>query len=103
AGGTSPYSYVWSPGGALTSTALNLSSGNYSVTVTDANGCTESTNLQVQQPLAIGLVMGSTPALCNGSATGSATVNASGGTGAYSYLWTPSNASSQSPVNLSSG
>lgn len=34
-GGTSPYSYLWS-NGATTQTINNLSSGNYSVTVTDS-------------------------------------------------------------------
>ncbi len=40
-GGTAPYSYIWdaSTGSQNTATAINLSAGNYSVTVTDANGC----------------------------------------------------------------
>lgn len=37
-GGSAPYTYLWS-NGQTASTALNLAAGNYSVTVTDAGGC----------------------------------------------------------------
>src|SRR5690606_9507667 len=39
AGGTAPYTYMWS-NGMTTATANNLTAGNYSVTITDDNGCT---------------------------------------------------------------
>jgi hypothetical protein len=39
AGGTSPYTYSWSPGGQTTATATALCPGNYTVCVTDVNGC----------------------------------------------------------------
>jgi hypothetical protein len=39
-GGTSPFTFVWSDG-QTTQTATGLGAGNYSVTVTDANGCTQ--------------------------------------------------------------
>ncbi len=39
-GGTQPYSYHWTPGGGTTSTITNLNANLYTVTVTDANGCT---------------------------------------------------------------
>ena len=39
-GGVQPYLYAWS-NGATTATATGLAQGGYSVTVTDANGCTD--------------------------------------------------------------
>ena len=102
-GGTGPYTFSWAPGGDSLSTALNLVTGNYTVTVTDANGCSTSAVATVQQPAALALVMSSVPALCNGTATGNASVNVSGGTSGYSYLWTPGNSSTQNAGNLSAG
>lgn len=40
AGGTPSYTYQWSPSGQTTQTATNLAAGSYTVTVTDAQGCT---------------------------------------------------------------
>ena len=37
-GGSDPYIYLWSDGQA-TNTAISLSAGNYSCSITDANGC----------------------------------------------------------------
>jgi hypothetical protein len=45
-GGTAPYSsYSWSPVGGSSAIASGLSPGNYSVSVTDNNGCTKTSNL----------------------------------------------------------
>ena len=46
-GGTAPYSYLWTPSGQTGATATGLAAGTYTVQVTDANGCTESTQVQV--------------------------------------------------------
>ena len=43
-GGTTPYTYLWSPNGQTTGTISNLTVGNYSLTLTDANGCTDFVN-----------------------------------------------------------
>ncbi|HTB30853.1 MAG TPA: T9SS type A sorting domain-containing protein, partial [Bacteroidia bacterium] len=39
AGGTSPYNYLWSPGGQTQQLLTGLAPGFYTITVTDANGC----------------------------------------------------------------
>ena len=45
-GGTAPYVFLWS-NGATTEDLFNLSAGTYTVTVTDANGCTSDTSFTV--------------------------------------------------------
>lgn len=51
AGGTAGYTYLWSPGGQTTQTATALTAGSYTVTVTDANGCTTTANATVNDPV----------------------------------------------------
>jgi len=46
-GGTAPYSYLWTPSGQTGANATGLAAGTYNLDVTDANGCTESTQVQV--------------------------------------------------------
>ncbi|MDD5571772.1 MAG: gliding motility-associated C-terminal domain-containing protein [Bacteroidales bacterium] len=82
--GTS-YNYLWSPGGYNTALIDNISSGTYTVTVTDAIGCTATTSVVIGDTPPIILAVTSTPEHC-GHADGSATVFASGGT-VDSYLW----------------
>ncbi|SHJ07313.1 Por secretion system C-terminal sorting domain-containing protein [Hymenobacter daecheongensis DSM 21074] len=49
-GGTSPYTYSWSPSGGTGATASGLTAGTYTVTVTDANGCTTTRSFTITQP-----------------------------------------------------
>ncbi len=85
-GGVGPYTYLWSDG-QTTATASNLSAGNYSVTVTDANGYTTSSNATITEPVVLAGTTSKTDALCNGDNNGSATINVTGGTTPYTYLW----------------
>ena len=80
------YSYSWSDGQS-TVTATGLAAGNYSVIVTDANGCTDTSNVTITEPTALTATTTATDPTCNGSADGSASVTATGGTGTLSYLW----------------
>jgi hypothetical protein len=85
-GGTAPYTYSWSSG-QTTQTISNLTIGNYSVIVTDANGC-ESRNdsgIYISSNSSIVLSISEIPGLCNVSP--SAKVTPSGGLAPYTYSW----------------
>jgi gliding motility-associated-like protein len=91
ADGTAPYSYSWSTTPVQTgATATGLKAGTYTVTVTDANGCTANTSVTIAEPLALTVITTQTNALCNGGATGTATAVPAGGTGPYAYSWNTS-------------
>ncbi|HOH22496.1 MAG TPA: T9SS type A sorting domain-containing protein [Bacteroidales bacterium] len=86
-GGTYPYNYAWSHSHA-DSTATGLIAGTYKVTVTDANGCIDSVEVEIRQLEMISLDTTSTvitPATCHGTNTGSITVVAQGGSGTFEY------------------
>ncbi|MBC7863545.1 MAG: gliding motility-associated C-terminal domain-containing protein [Bacteroidia bacterium] len=100
-GGIAPISINWTPSGGTTTTATNLSAGNYTVNVTDGNGCVTSANALISEPLQLTLNTNSTPVLCYGDSNGSATVIVSGGTAGYAYMWSPSGGSSSSANSLS--
>nr|MDA3909743.1 gliding motility-associated C-terminal domain-containing protein [Bacteroidales bacterium] len=85
-GGMNPLAYQWNIG--LTSHRIeNLSSGIYSVIVTDSLGCTGSESHQVTEPLPINLDFATENVRCHGEDNGQAIVMASGGTGPYSMYW----------------
>jgi gliding motility-associated-like protein len=100
-GGLTPYTYAWSSGGGTTSAATGLSAGNYSVVVTDANGCSQNQVITIMEPAALTTTVTSIP-VC-GNNNGMATIMANGGTGNYTYLWNPSAASTATISGLSSG
>jgi len=85
-GGTTPYDYNWSTG-SDSSSADSLSAGTYTVTVTDSNGCTNSASVAVGEPQPISISPNVNDVSCNGGEDGSITLNVSGGSGAYSYVW----------------
>ncbi len=102
-GGTSPYNYSWSPGGGTTQTITNLSAGTYMVTVTDAEGCTVTDQVDVNEPNAISTTIVGTNVSCNGANDGEVTVTPTGGDEPYSYNWSPNVGSGATITNLSGG
>lgn len=86
-GGTIPYTYTWNPSGS-TNPLTNLCAGNYSVVVTDANGCTTTSSYTLINPTAILFNASITNASCNTALDGAITTTVSGGTPAYTYTWT---------------
>lgn len=103
AGGVTPYSYVWSPTGGTGATASNLTAGNYSVVVTDANGCSITRNFVLTQPTALTATTSQVNVVCYGGSTGSASVVASGGVAPYTYSWSPSGGIAATANNLAAG
>ena len=103
-GGVFPYSVAWNDPGIVpgTTTAVNLCPGTYTVTATDANGCTESGSLVINPvaPLASSFV--STAPACAGVQNGNAAISVSGGTAPYRYVW-ENGATTSSVNNLACG
>ncbi|MBL7925958.1 MAG: T9SS type A sorting domain-containing protein [Bacteroidia bacterium] len=88
--GTPGYTYLWNTGASATTASISgLTAGTYTVTVTDANGCTKTATAVVTQPTAITASASATNVACNGGNTGTVTAVASGGTGALSYTLNP--------------
>jgi gliding motility-associated-like protein len=85
-GGTGNFTYLWN-NGQNTSTATNLSAGNYTVTVSDANNCTLVRTFTVYQPTPIQINFVTDSVICYGTNTGKITALPSGGVGGYSFAW----------------
>lgn len=91
-GGTPPYDIQWDdPANQTDSIATKLSAGTYTATVTDAYGCITSDFITIVEPTKLVVsITGSTNVQCEDDQTGTATVEASGGTPGYTYLWNDS-------------
>jgi hypothetical protein len=98
-GGTPGYNFTVSPGGANN----NLCAGMYSVAGTDANGCVMSSSVYIITSSGVSASASSTNASCGGCTDGSASVTVSGGTGPYTYSWSPSGGNAAQANNLSDG
>ena len=86
-GGAGGFTYEWETGGT-DATETGLLGGDYSVTVTDADGCQATRTFYLTAPSAITVISGRTDLQCNGVAAGEATVSVTGGAGNYTYDWT---------------
>lgn len=100
-GGTAPYTYSWSSG-ASSQTAAGLAAGNYTVTITDDNGCTTTQQATIAQPTAVQTALSATATSCYGSSNGEAHAMTSGGTAPYSYDWS-NGASASALANIPAG
>lgn len=84
-GGTAPYTYVWS-NGSNNEDPTNLSSGVQTVTVTDANSCSSTMNVTINEPADLAVNISNVNSSC-GSSNGSLTALPSGGTTPFIYSW----------------
>jgi len=100
-GGTGTKTYSWS-NGATGATASGLAAGSYTVTVTDAGGCTRTQSFTVTAPTVITITGTTTNILCAGANTGSITVSATGGTGTKTFSWS-NGANGATISNLAAG
>lgn len=85
-GGTAPYSYEWLGLGVFSADAYNLPAGTYDVEVTDAQGCTFTIQVTINEPAPNGLTITDTQASC-GSNDGTLTATPQGGSAPFSYQW----------------
>ncbi|QTN38315.1 tandem-95 repeat protein [Cryomorphaceae bacterium] len=85
-GGTPPYSFLWS-NGETTNLSLGLAAGAYTITLSDANGCTYIDGATIVEPAAVSVVLSVTDVDCFTAASGSVSAAVSGGTSPYSYAW----------------
>ena len=83
-GGLSPYTYLWSNNDE-TANIENQAAGTYSVTITDANGCTVSGSITIDQPTDLLVTIDAQNVGCD--EPGFAIASASGGTPPYNFAW----------------
>ncbi|MBV6485583.1 MAG: hypothetical protein KFKLKKLM_02153 [Flavobacteriales bacterium] len=88
-GGTGPgtYTFSWTSGDNTQTTAANLCPGSYTVTVTDANGCTRNGSVTIAPSIVITILTDTIGISCNGACDGQATANPAGGVLPYTYSW----------------
>ncbi|HCM60073.1 MAG TPA: hypothetical protein DIS74_06835, partial [Bacteroidales bacterium] len=111
-GGTQPYTISWTgPDGwtASTATITGLGAGTYSLTVTDLNGCASFSYIEViTEPAAIEITgslisdYGGFGVTCPGSADGSISVTAQGGTPPLEFTWTGPGGFTSNELSLTS-
>ncbi len=84
-GGIGPYSYLWNDG-ETTEDLNGVAAGIYDVVVTDGNGCTADTKIEITEPSALEITGISTASL-DIQGDGTIDITVSGGTAPYTYAW----------------
>jgi len=99
-GGFPPYTYYGPDGLAFTS-VLSLQAGTYTVTVTDANGCSTTETAEIIETELLQLELTSVNPLCHGG-NGTITPNATEGTEPYTFIG-PDNSPFTGSLSLPAG
>lgn len=105
-GSVGPYTYKWNTVPVQTTqTAVNLGAGIYTVTVTDAEGCTNKGTIKVNNSSGLLISLKDTVEIkCPGDMNGEITVEANGGAGPYTYTWSTTPVqTTATAVNLGAG
>jgi hypothetical protein len=107
AGGTGLLMYDWTPGnptGDGTVSISGLSAQTWTCTITDANMCTHTQVVSITEPGAVTTsVTSQTDPTCNGGNDGTAGISATGGTGSFTYLWSPAGGTAATATGLTAG
>ncbi len=100
-GGTAPITYSWAaPGTEL----QNVGVGNYTLTITDVNGCQDQMSYVITEPTQLIIqTVQTTDLTCYRSQDGTITVYAGGGTGDLHYLWADAGLGTGNRTGLSAG
>lgn len=85
-GGKAGYKYAWNVAG-VTGNAPTVAAGNYVVTVTDANGKTQTASISLSAPTALTIKVEMQAPLSPGKSDGKAQAVVAGGTPPYTYSW----------------
>ncbi len=87
-GGTTPYKYSWNTYPVqTTANPSGIGPGSYTVTVTDTNGCTSTSRINITQPAALTIADSTKSINCYGGNDGYINIKASGGVAPYTYSW----------------
>ncbi|MGY8918237.1 MAG: plastocyanin/azurin family copper-binding protein, partial [Flavobacteriales bacterium] len=90
-GGVIPYNHLWS-NNQNTANISNLCTGNYSLILTDENGCIENSSTIINAPNAISVSVDSTSNISNyGGNSGFIYITTNGGSGLLNTNWTSTN------------
>jgi len=92
-GGALPLTYQWNNATVSGTAASQLGAGSYVVTVADNNNCSSIASFDVVEPAQLTATVTKQDVNCFGQATGSATVNAAGGSAPFGYNWSNSQTS----------
>lgn len=96
------HTYLWSPSGGTAATAMGLSAGTYTATVTNLAGCISTITTTIVEPEILAVSLNTTAVNC-GNNDGTAATFGVGGTGPYTYLWSPGGSTNDTIKNLSVG
>jgi hypothetical protein len=90
-GGTGPYTYSWGTNPVQSGPSVSaLAPGSYTVTITDANGCSATQSTTITQPAILVVTATGINVSCNGGTNGTATASTTGGTGNATFVWSTS-------------